>query len=56
MSHAELDGNSPDCGGDDDAEEFNSENYDGEEWVVSPEELRAGDFSTLEDAEDAISE
>ena len=47
---------SSDIGGDDETGEFDPSEYDGEDWVVSPEELKNGDFHTLDDADDRLSE
>jgi hypothetical protein len=47
---------SSDAGADDETEEFDPEEYDGDDWVVTPEELKGGDFHTLDDADDRLSE
>jgi len=47
---------SSDAEGDDEAGEFDADEYDGEDWVVTPEELKNGDFHTLDDADDRLSE
>ena len=37
-------------------EEFDPSEYDRGDWVVTPEELKNGDFHTLDDAENQLSE
>lgn len=47
---------SSDTRGDDETGEFDASEYDGEDWVVSPEELKNGDFHTLDDADGRLLE
>ena len=44
-----------DVEGDDKAGEFDADEYDGEDWIVTPEELKSGNFHTLDDADDRLS-
>jgi len=41
---------------DDETGEFDESEYNPEDWVVSPDELENGDFHTLADAADHLSE